>query len=151
MVLGRQDYQWQHEPILYGWKDGSAHKWYGDYDKKTVIDETIDLKKMSKQQLVAIINKYRNGENTSVVRETKPKTNDVHPTMKPIELVAHFIRNSSKADDLVLDLFGGSGSTLMASEHLNRKCYTMELDPKYVDVIITRWEKKTGEKARLLG
>lgn len=147
MVLGRQDYQGQHEPILYGWKDGAKHNWYGDFNKKTVIDDDTDLRKLDKKKLMAIINDYRNKENSTVVRVDKPSSSKEHPTMKPIELIAHFIRNSSKADDVVLDLFGGSGSTLMASEHLNRKCYTMELDPKYVDVIITRWEKKTGEKA----
>lgn len=148
MVLGRQDYQWQHEPILYGWKPGAPHRWYGEFNKKTVLDEEQDIKKLNKNQLVALVNKYRNSENTSVVREAKPKTNDSHPTMKPVELIMHFLKNSSKANDIVLDLFGGSGSTLMAAENTGRKCYTMELDPKYADVIITRWEKKTGSKAQ---
>ena len=117
MVLGRSDYHWKHEPILYGWKDGEAHKYFGERDQ------------------------------TSVWEFKKPKSNSEHPTMKPVELVSKAIRNSSKRDDVVLDLFGGSGSTLIASEGLNRTCYTMELDGKYCDVIIARWEKLTGMKA----
>lgn len=150
MVLGRQDYQWQHEPILYGWKDGASHRWYGDFNKKTVYDDQTDITKLSKPQLIALVNKFRNTENGTVVRVAKPKTSDEHPTMKPVELVAHFIRNSSKLGDIILDPFGGSGSTLITAESLGRKCLMMELDPKYVDVIIRRWEKKTGEKAVLL-
>ncbi len=148
MVLGRQDYQWQHEPILYGWKEGKKHAWYGDFDKKTVIDDNIDLKSLSKPQLIAMVNKMRNGDNTTIVRVAKPSANEQHPTMKPLALVEHFVRNSSKLGDVILDLFGGSGSTLIVAESLGRSCYTMELDPRYCDVIIRRWEQKTGEKAK---
>ena len=87
---------------------------------------------------------------TTVLYEDKPLINDIHPTMKPIRLMARLIKNSSKPGQVVLDLFGGSGSTLMACEQLDRTCYTMELDPRYVDAIINRWEKFTGEKAVLL-
>lgn len=113
--MGRLDYDYKHEPILYGWK------------KKH--------------------NFYRKGEQDKSVWEFKRTANKLHPTMKPIELIANALNNSSKKDDSILDLFGGSGSTLISCEQLNRRCYMMELDPHYVDVIIQRWENFTGEKA----
>ena len=119
MTLGRQDYQWKHEPCLYGWKDGASHNWYSDRSQTTVMDFA------------------------------KPNRNGEHPTMKPLELIGYQIKNSSKENDIVTDLFGGSGSTLIACEQLKRSCYTMELDPKYCDVIIKRWEQLTGNKAIL--
>jgi DNA modification methylase len=109
-VLGRSDYHYKHEPILYGWKEGAGHKFYGP-----------------------------RGE-TTVWEIPKPHKSDLHPTMKPIALVARAITNSSKQDDIVLDLFGGSGSTLIACEQTNRTCYMMELDPRYCDVIRKRYE-----------
>lgn len=117
LVLGRQDYQWRHEPCLYGWKDGEAHYFIDDRSQSTVIFED------------------------------KPTRNDIHPTMKPVKLMARLINNSSKSEQLVLDLFGGSGSTLIACEQTGRKCYTMEFDPKYCDAILDRWEKLTSMKA----
>lgn len=87
---------------------------------------------------------------TTVINENKPAKNDLHPTMKPIKLIARQMKNSSKKNELVLDLFGGSGSTLIAAEQLGRKCYTMEYDPLYADAIIQRWENFTGNKAVLL-
>lgn len=119
LVMGRQDYQWKHEPCLYGWKKGT-HNWYADRKQTTVLEFD------------------------------KPTKNDLHPTMKPVDLIGYQVKNSSKENDIVLDLFGGSGSTLIACEQLNRNCYMMELDPKYIDVIIDRWEQFTGEKALLL-
>lgn len=113
LVMGRQDYQWKHEPILYGWKPGT-HKWYGDRKQTTVID--ID----------------------------KPSRSEDHPTMKPIELITALLRNSTKKNDLILDPFLGSGSTLIAAEQTNRYCYGMELDPQYVDVICKRYQTLTG-------
>lgn len=118
-TLGRQDYQWRHEPCLYGWKDGASHQWYSDRKQSTVLEFD------------------------------KPSSNSEHPTMKPIPLIAYQIENSSKEGDLVLDMFGGSGSTLIACEKLGRKCVTMELDPHYCDVIISRWEEMTGQRATL--
>lgn len=119
-VLGRQDYHWRHESILYGWREGAAHF-------------------------------YGGGRTQDTVWEVKrPTVNKEHPTMKPIALIAKAIGNNTKADDIVLDLFGGSGSTLIACEQLKRKCYMSELDPKYCDVIVSRWEKLTGKKAVLL-
>lgn len=117
LVMGRQDYQWKHEPCLYGWAAGSSHAWYSDRKQTTILNFD------------------------------KPQANREHPTMKPIKLFDYQIRNSSKAGDNVLDLFGGSGTTLMACEQNGRNAYVMELDAKYIDVIINRWETFTGEKA----
>ena len=116
-VLGRQDYQWKHEPCFYGWKSGASHYFINDRTQTTVLN--YDL----------------------------PKRNDLHPTMKPLDLIGYQIKNSSRPGEIVLDLFGGSGSTLMACEQLGRKCRMMEYDPHYVDVMIARWEKMTGKKA----
>lgn len=109
MVMGRQDYHWQHEPILYGWKPGAPHSWYSDRKQ------------------------------TTVWKFDRPTKNDIHPTMKPIPLIAYPIKNSSKRNDIVVDLFGGSGSTLIACEQTGRINYSMELDEKYVDVIVQRY------------
>ena len=116
--MGRLDYDYKHEPILYGWK------------KKH--------------------NFYRKGDQDKSVWEYNRTSNKLHPTMKPVELIGNALKNSTKQNDLVIDLFGGSGSTLIACEQLNRKCYMMELDPKYCDVIIKRWETLTGGKAELI-
>ena len=116
MTLGRQDYQWKHEPCLYGWKNGASHNWFSDRSQTTVMEFN------------------------------KPNRNGEHPTMKPLELMGYQITNSSKDGDVITDLFGGSGSTLIACEQLKRRCYTMELDPKYCDVIIKRWETLTGKQ-----
>lgn len=120
MVMGRQDYHWKHEPCLYGWKDGASHLWASDRKQTTILDFD------------------------------KPTKNAEHPTMKPVKLFDYQIKNNTKKDDIVLDLFGGSGTTLIACEQNGRISYNMELDPKYVDVIIDRWEALTGEKAILL-
>jgi DNA modification methylase len=147
-VMGRQDYHWQHEPLLYGWKPGSGHKWYGDRNKSTVIDDQADISQLSKPELLEIVR--ANSEFSTVLRENKPKKNDIHPTMKPISLVAKLISNSSLQEDVVLDPFGGSGSTLIAAEQLGRKARVIELDPEYADAILARWEFHTNQKAELL-
>lgn len=120
-VLGRCDYNYKHEPILYGWKDGGTHEFYG-----------------------------RGRCKTSVWDFNKPLKNDLHPTMKPVELIEESILNSADYGSNVLDLFGGSGSTLIACEKTNRKCFMMEIDPHYCDVIVARWEKYTGLKSSML-
>ena len=120
-TLGRADYQRQYEPILYGWKDGADHYWCGARDQGDVW--SID----------------------------KPHKNDLHPTMKPVSLVERAIRNSSKSRDIVLDPFGGSGTTLIAAERAGRRARLIELDPKYVDVIVQRWQETTGGSAWLNG
>lgn len=117
LVLGRFDYHFKHEPCLYGWKDGASHNWYNDRSQTTVMDFE------------------------------KPRKNDLHPTMKPVPLFAYQIANSSKKGDIVLDTFGGSGTTIIACENLGRKARCVELDPHYCDVIIARWEKLTGKEA----
>ena len=117
MVMGRQDYQWKHEPCIYGWKDGASHLWASDRKQTTVIDYN------------------------------KPTKSEIHPTMKPIGLFDYQIKNNTKGGDIVLDLFNGSGTTIMACEQNGRIAYCMELDPKYVDAAIDRWEKFTGQKA----
>lgn len=117
LVMSRQDYHWKHEPCLYGWKGGASHNWYSDRKQTTVMDFDRPL---------------RNGE---------------HPTMKPLALFAYLMQNSTKEGDIVLDSFGGSGTTLIVAEQINRKARVMELDPHYCDVIISRWEKFTGKEA----
>lgn len=165
-VLGRQDYQWQHEPILYGWKPGAAHSFYGGRKQGTVIDvaypfevkenagpngETYVIIGGGLSDLVFKITgtlEIESRENVStLIKVDKPTRNGEHPTMKPIALCGKCICNSTKEDELVLDLFGGSGSTLIAAEKLNRTCYMTELDPKYCEVIIRRWETLTGRTA----
>lgn len=119
MVMGRQDYHWQHEPILYGWVEGHAHSWHTDRKQ------------------------------TTVLQFDRPKRSEEHPTMKPVALVEYMIGNSSKKDDLILDVFLGSGTTMIASERLGRRCFGLEIDPHYCDVILKRWENFTGKSAVL--
>lgn len=151
LVLGRQDYQWKHEPCLYGWKDGASHYFTNNRTLTTVIDdEEIDLDAMKKDELKALVQRILGTyPDVTVINEKKPAKNDLHPTMKPIRLIARLVKNSSRTRENVLDLFGGSGSTLIACEQLNRKCFMMEYDPRYADVIIDRWEQQTGQKAVL--
>lgn len=148
-VMSRQDYHWQHEPILYGWKPGAAHCWYGDRNKSTVNDYDFDLREMGKEELIRLVDDLRNALNTTVYREAKPQSSELHPTMKPISLVQHHIQNSSERGNVVLDLFGGSGTTLIACERSGRINRSMELDPRYCDAIIQRWEQLTGKTAFL--
>lgn len=147
MVLGRQDYQWKHEPCLYGWKDGAAHYFVDDRNLLTVLEEESELKKMSKAELINYILEIQDQTATTVINEVKPSRNGLHPTMKPLRLIERLVRNSSKKGENVLDLFNGSGSTLMVCEQLGRRYYGMELDPRYVDATIERWEEFTGKKA----
>lgn len=119
LVMGRQDYQWKHEPCLYGWTEGAAHYWGSDRKQTTVLEFA------------------------------KPSRNKEHPTMKPVELFEYQMANSSKQGDIVLDSFGGSGTTMIAAERIHRQARLMELDPRYCDVIVKRWEDFTGKKAIL--
>ena len=149
LVLGREDYQWRHEPCLYGWKDGAAHYFVDDRSQSTVIEDAgVDYRKLKKDELLKLVLQLTDvSVPNTVIYEDKPTKNDIHPTMKPVKLMARLIKNSTKQEQLVLDLFGGSGSTLIACEQINRKCFTMEYDPKYCDTILDRWEKLTGEEA----
>ena len=152
LVLGRQDYQWKHEPCLYGWKDGAGHFFINSRVETTVIPDLheIEPKKMKKEELAELLERILQQTPTTVIDENKPNANRMHPTMKPIGLIGYQMRNSTKKDEKVLDLFGGSGTTLMAAEQIKRRCYMMEFDPRYVDVIIQRWEEFTGRKAELI-
>lgn len=120
LVMGRQDFHWIHEPILYGWKPGNAHYWYNDRKQTTVLEFA------------------------------RPSKSPDHPTTKPVDLIEYCIGNNTKPGELVFDGFGGSGSTLIACEKLGRQARLVELDPQYCDVIVERWEKYTGQKAKLL-
>ena len=120
MVMGRQDYHWKHEPCLYGWKDGAGHLWAADRKQ------------------------------TAILEFDKPSRNGEHPTMKPVGLFEYQMLNNTKGGDIVLDSFGGSGTTLIAAEKNGRFARIMELDPKYCDVIVKRWEDFTGQKAELV-
>jgi len=120
MVMGRQDYHWKHEPCLYGWKEGAGHLWATDRKQTTILEFD------------------------------KPSRNGEHPTMKPVALFEYQMLNNTKGSDIILDSFGGSGTTLLAAEKHGRKAYLMELDPKYCDVIVKRWEDFTGKKAELI-
>lgn len=153
MVLGRQDYQWKHEPCLYGWKPGAGHYFIERRDLLTVYeDKDLDIDALTKAELKDLLKKMLQGNTpTTVIDEDKPLRSADHPTMKPLKLMGRLIRNSTRPGEVVLDLFGGSGSTLMAAEQLGRVCYMVELDPCYIDVIIKRWEEYTGEKAQYLG
>lgn len=149
-VLGRCDYHWRHEPVLYGWKEGAAHYFINDRTQDTILlEDDVDFESMKKQDLIQYIkdmqNKYH--DQTSVIYEKKPMSSSLHPTMKPLELVGKLMKNSSKQGWNVGDFFGGSGSTLMAAEQLGRTAFVMELDEHYASVIIDRWEQYTGQKA----
>lgn len=165
LVMGRQDYQWRHEPILYGWKPGAAHKWYGGRKQTTVIDESAGISVAPDEsggsvitfndgiQTVAIrvpvyeILHQGDDEESTIWKFDKPLKNADHPTMKPVGIPSRAIRNSSRSGEVVLDLFLGSGSTLIAAEQTGRICYGLELDPVYCNVILKRWEEFTGQKA----
>lgn len=172
LVMGRQDYHWRHEPILYGWKPGASHNWYGDRKGTTVLENFPCLQvvpvaaKNGRKSFHVTVSTAENhvsfecsdvkvleaftGDKSSVWYFNRPTSSKEHPTMKPVELICRALNNSSKRGDIVLDLFGGSGSTLIACEHTGRQARLMELSPKYVDVIISRWETATGKKARKL-
>ena len=145
IVLGRQDYQWKHEPCLYGWKDGASHYFVDNRSLATVIEEDEEnLKEMTKSELISYIKTMQDTSPTTVFYEDKPVRNDIHPTMKPLKLIARCVLNSSKKGDKILDSFNGGGSTLMVCERSERVCYAMELDPVYVERTIKRWEGETG-------
>ena len=152
IVLGRQDYQWQHEPCLYGWKAGGPHYFCDSRCESTVIDDRPDIGKMSKADLQSLCRELLNRTPcpTSILREDKPARSDIHPTMKPVKLFARLMANSTKKGEAVLDIFGGSGTTIIAAEQLGRRAYAMELSPRYCDAIISRWEAMTGKKAAKL-
>lgn len=148
LIMGRQDYQGRHEPILYGWKEGAAHYWNGDRNKDTVFEDgRINLTKAKREDLIQTIKDLQAKlyENTTTIYHDKPSRSLDHPTMKPVKLLGRLLANSSERGALLLDTFGGSGSALVAAELADRSAYLMELDPKYCDVIVHRFEELTGE------
>jgi len=142
LVMGRSDYQWKHEPCLYGWKPGAAHYFVPERTNATVLEDKTDYKKMSKPDLLRVIDELLTGDiKTTVLNADKPLKNDLHPTMKPITLMGELISNSSKYGQVILDAFGGSGSTMVAAHQLKRKAYLVEFDPRYCAVILDRMAK----------
>lgn len=158
LVLGRADWQYIHEPILYGWKTGGPHHWVGGR-KNVTVQESLDATMLSRTEdgnllinvgddIVEISSSsVVNVHPSSIISINKPQKNDVHPTMKPVELVERCLRFSAKPDSIGGDAFGGSGTTLIAAERLGLSARLMELSPKYCDVIVTRWQNFTGRKA----
>lgn len=158
LVLGRSDYQWMHEPILYGWKPGSKHRWYGGR-KLTTMLETGDNNPFQKLEDGRYA--FRVGDSvmvvsgdvevvehpSSIIYCDKPKRSEQHPTMKPVVLIEKMLKSSARHGDIVIDAFGGSGSTLIAADRMGMCARLMELDPKFVDVIVRRWQQFTGRKA----
>lgn len=163
LVLGRSDYQWIHEPILYGWKPGAAHRWYGGRKQTTMTELGTSGSPFVRRhdgrwqitigEEVLIVDGAATVEyvEDSIIRELRPKRNDVHPTMKPVALIQRMLRNSAKPGETVLDAFGGSGSTLIAAEQLGMAARLIEIDPSYTDVIVRRWQAFTGQQAVLEG
>lgn len=142
LVLGRQDYQWRHEPCFYGWKEGAAHYFIDARSLTTIFD---DLDSITRDEAIERLKEY--SATTTAIYEDKPSKSPLHPTMKPLGLFKKQIRNSSKEGDIVLDIFGGSGTTLIACEEMGRRCRIVEYDPRYATAIIHRWEEYTGCKA----
>ena len=142
LVLGRQDYQWRHEPCFYGWKEGAAHYFIDARSLTTIFD---DLDSITRDEAIERLKEY--SATTTAIYEDKPSKSPLHPTMKPLGLFKKQIRNSSKEGDIVLDIFGGSGTTLIACEEMGRRCRIVEYDPRYATAIIQRWEEYTGCKA----
>jgi DNA modification methylase len=161
LVLGRSDYQWMHEPILYGWKPGSKHRWYGGRKLTTIVEhgESGPIQKLEDGRWaikvgdsVLIVSGDAKLEESpsSIFFHEKPKRSGEHPTMKPVGLIEKMLKSSARPGDIVIDAFGGSGSTLIAADRLGMSARLMELDAKFVDVIVKRWEDFTGKKAVLL-
>ena len=162
LVLGRSDYQWRHEPILYGWKPGAAHSWYGGRNKTTVNEAARPPLRVMADGSVQVdvggeVYVIRGEAMTvesfeqSLIWHEKPAKNADHPTMKPVGIISEQLGNSTKKGDVVLDLFGGSGSTLIACHKDGRAARLMELDEKFCDVIVNRWQTYTSLEARLEG
>ena len=158
MVLGRMDFQYKHEPILYGWKPGAAHKWYGGRKNTTVMDfgdgsPFVKMEdgryqiKFGDSSIIIPADTVIEERLGTVIYEPKPAKSGLHPTQKPVALVERLLRNSARPGNVVVDAFGGSGTTLIAAERLGMRARLMELDPKFCDVIVIRWQQLTGRKA----
>jgi DNA modification methylase len=160
-TLSRSDYQWQHEPILYGWKPGAAHRWFGGRKQTTVALYGADSPftqlpdgswRIELGDAVMCVAGDAAVESlvSSVLYHDKPSRSEQHPTMKPVGLIERMLKNNARPGDTVLDPFGGSGSTLIAAERLGMRARLCELDPRYVDVIVRRWEEYSGQRASRL-
>lgn len=158
LVLGRSDYQWQHEPILYGWKPGSKHRWYGgrklttmleagDGHPFTRLEDGRWAIRMADSVMVVSGDIQVEEHPSSIIYHDKPKRSEDHPTMKPVGLIEKMLKASARPGDIVIDGFGGSGSTLIAADRLGMSARLMELDPRFVDVIVRRWQQYTGRRA----
>lgn len=142
LSLGRADYQWRHEPCFYGWKEGAAHYFIDARSLTTIFD---DIDSCTREKAIERLKEW--SSMTTAIYENKPVKSELHPTMKPLALFKKMIRNSSKEGDIVLDIFGGAGTTLIACEEMGRACRMAELDPVYATATIRRWEEATGRKA----
>lgn len=153
IVLGRQDYQWIHEPCLYGWKKGGSRYLTSNRSLKTILSTTAeDIEKMNKDEMRELLRQIYDDDicPKDVLKFNRPNKSKDHPTMKPVPLFGFLIKNSTRRGEVVADIFGGSGATLIAAEQLRRKCVMCELSPQYVDVIIRRWENLTGGEAKFI-
>lgn len=158
LVLGRSDYQWQHEPILYGWKPGAAHRWHGGR-KLTTVAQVGEHSPFTEQPdgtwLIRIGDRALKVEGSaqlvefasSLIREARPRASVQHPTMKPVALIERTLGNNIRPGDLVLDPFAGSGSTIIAADRLGASCRAIEIEPRFVDVTVRRWQDYTGREA----
>ena len=152
-IIGRSHYQWKHEPCLYGWKGDSCRYFIDARNRATVIGDSndIDIDRMKKNEMQQLLHDILDNRTPlTVIDCQKPVRDADHPTMKPVRLFGYQIVNSSKPGDIVLDTFGGSGTTIIAAEQLGRRARLMEIDPRYCDVIIARYEKFTGKKAEII-
>jgi len=161
-AFGRSDYQWIHETILYGWKRGSSHKWFGGRKKRTIqkFPGNIFVKISENEYQISIGDEILTitgkdievkSDWPTIITEDKPQRSDIHPTMKPVALIEKLIKNSSCPGDIVLDPFGGSGTTMIAAEKTGRRAYLLEMDEKFADVIVTRWQEFAAGTAILSG
>lgn len=152
--LGHEDYQWKHEPCFYGWKDGARHYFINKRNEATVHSDKaeLNLDTMKKEDMRKLLEEIFSEDDTpaTIINEKKPARSEDHPTMKPVKLFGKQVINSSRSKAIVLDTFGGSGTTIIACEQLSRQARLVELDPHYCDVIIARWEKLTGRQAKLI-
>lgn len=153
LVLGRQDYQWRHEPILYGWREGAAHHWHGGRTRTTIVGDYIDrqaLENLDHADLVELVTRLLDDKPSTLIRVARPRVAEEHPTSKPAELIAAHILANTPPQSIVLDPFAGSGSTLIACEQTGRHARLIELERTYCDVIIDRYREHTGEKTTVV-
>jgi DNA modification methylase len=156
-VMGRSDYQWQHEPILYGWRPGASHHWYAGRKQTTVADLGVEVFlprddgrwqiRIGDRILIVDGNAHVEEAVSGLLCEVRPKRSTLHPTMKPVALIERMLRCSAVPGQLILDPFGGSGSTLIAADRLGMRAALIEIDPRYVDVIVSRWQQYAGAVA----